>query len=100
MLNDVEPQRLRAESIKQIKSSLPAGKATPVEPLPARVRTNPTGPLNGHGSRNASQSIKSVPADLENSLGGLSEPEKAELANRAHAFIYNVYRMCFTIIDS
>ena len=82
MLNDVEPQRLRADSVKQIKSSLPAGRSSPVEPLPAKVRTNHTGPSNGHNSRNVSQSIKAVPVDLEDTLGGLSEPEKAELANR------------------
>lgn len=82
MLNDVDPQRLRADSVKQIKSSLPAGRSSPIEPLPAKLRTNHTGPSNGHGSRNASQSIKALPVDLEESLGGLSEPEKAELANR------------------
>jgi hypothetical protein len=81
MLNDVEPQRLRADSVKQIKSSLPAGRSSPIEPLPAKLRSNYTGPSNDHGSRNASQSIKSVPVELEDTLG-LSEPEKAELANR------------------
>jgi len=82
MLNDVEPQRLRAESVKQLTSSLPTIKSSPIEPLPAKVSTNNTGPLNGHGSRNASQSIKTVPDDIADTLGGLSEPEKAELANR------------------
>lgn len=81
MLNEVEPARLRADSVKQIKSSLPAGKSSPAEPLPAKVKTHTTGPSNGHGSRHGSQSIKGVPADLRDSLG-LSEPEKAELANR------------------
>ena len=81
MLNEVEPARLRADSVKQIKNSLPD---RPVEPLPvvAKIRTNHTGPSNGHGSRNVSHSTKPVPADLEDTLGGLTEPEKAELANR------------------
>lgn len=77
MLNDVEPQRLRADSVKQIKSSLPS----PIEPLPAKLRINHTGPSNGTTSRNVSQTVKTVPADVEDDLG-LSEPEKAELANR------------------
>jgi hypothetical protein len=81
MLNEVEPARLRADSVKQIKGSLPAGKASPAEPLPAKVKPHTTGPSNGHSSRNGSQSIKAVPTDLEDTLG-LSEPEKAELANR------------------
>jgi hypothetical protein len=81
MLNEVEPARLRADSVKQIKSSLPAGNSSPAQPLPAKVKTHTTGPSNGHSSKNGSQSIKAVPTDLEDTLG-LSEPEKAELANR------------------
>jgi hypothetical protein len=81
MLNEVEPARLRADSVKQIKGSLPAGNSSPAQPLPAKVKAHTTGPSNGHSGRNGSQSIKAVPTDLEDTLG-LSEPEKAELANR------------------